>query len=349
MDDIFSSLISGAPTDPEKQRVLAQALRKQSLMGQLAMASGDRVLAPLGKNLSAGAESGAQDIATEREKQEALDTQEYWHKIQERHYNDQVEYQKNKDIADNAARLAQTKLLVGGRQDVADANNATKEAVEAAKEAARQQKAALGKPLPGTLGKDLMQLRDSTDGVKAALDSYQPGFGGFGRGLINVIGSTSLGSAHAKEAQNWWANYGRGFTLDEMNRLYKSRLTTNEMEIFRKYHITENMSDAQIQQNLTQIHALLAKKLTLHGAELANQGYSPEGIKTIVGEDPIAAAGAGSPSKKYLPPFGGQPAPQGNSPVQNFMLQQTLQGQQPGLSMSPGAPPNLFSGPQNGF
>jgi hypothetical protein len=309
--DLYSALIGGAPRQADQQAALAKALRDQQFLGSLGQASGDRVLAPLGASMVKGAQSGAQDIAAEREKQQQLDTQEHWRNIQEGHYNDQVAYQKAKDAADNANRLSVAGLLAGNRVDIQDMKDKTALAEKAAKDAK-------GLTIPKGTADNLMNLKDSVDGVADAASTYKPGFGGVGRNAENWIAAnvSPLSTQNMKAAQNWWANYGRQFTLDEMHRLYGARLSPQEMATFEKFHINQNMDDDQIQQNLSQIHTFLDNKLGKHVDDLRAGGYNPGFLDQVRPQSSVA--NQPRPGDKYM-----QQPP---NPAKAQMLQQTLSG-----------------------
>lgn len=71
MDDIYSSLIGGTPSDPERQAALANALRQRGILGQIGAASGDRVAGPAGNQAMQESLSGAQQLGANRMAQNA--------------------------------------------------------------------------------------------------------------------------------------------------------------------------------------------------------------------------------------------------------------------------------------
>lgn len=323
-NDLYSSLVGGAPTDPQRQMALAAALRNQNTLGQLGQASGDRVLSPLGAKLSAGAASGAQGIAEEREKQQVENTQAHYRDIQEQHWQDQNEYQKQKDVADNANKLTIAKLLAQNKLDV-------KAEAAPAKEG--------GEKMPASSIKDLEALRDTAMDVDESKSSFQKGYGGTsmpgGRPLANTLAQMGMGTDNSKAAQNWWAQYGRNFTLDEMHRRFGARLSPQEMSRFEKYHIDPNMGDDQIQQNLDQISGFFHNMVNTHVNDYQQGGYNPGLLKAIL-SGPKGTTQAPSPGDRYLQQARGvsqpvaQPQPQQSpmqTPLTNNMLQGVMGGQ----------------------
>lgn len=332
-NDLYSTLVGGAPTDPQRQMALAAALRNQNTLGQLGVASGDRVLSPLGKSLSAGAQSGAQDIAQEREKQQGLDTESHYRDIQEEHWKNQNEYQKQKDAADNANKLTIAKLLSQNKLDVQDEKNKAKADSG-------------GMKLPASSIKDLEALRDTAMDVDESNNLFKPGYGGTsipgGRPLANTLAQMGMGTDNSKSAQNWWAQYGRNFTLDEMHRRFGARLSPQEMSRFEKYHIDPNMTDEQIQQNLGQISGFFHNMVQTHVNDFQKGGYNQGMLQAILSSSK-GSTQAPSAGDKYLQAVksGGQvptatqpqPAPQAQpqpqqmrAPLTNNLLQGVLGG-----------------------
>ena len=195
MPDLYSALIGGSPTQADQQQALAAALRRQATLGELAQASGDRTLAPLGKELQSGAQSGAEDISSQRLKEEAAKTEQNYRAAQQRNWESQRADEMARDAADRASRETQTKMIVGGREDVAAANATSREAIQAMKDAqaaAAAAEKARGKALPPAEYKDFSALRDATDGVNSAISAYKPGFSTAGQGLKNAVSSSGI-------------------------------------------------------------------------------------------------------------------------------------------------------------
>jgi len=297
-NDVFAALTGGAPTDAARQAALADALRRQSQLGQLYAMSGDRVLAPQGEAMQHAALSGGQDIATERKAQiaQALEQQHYA-QAQAQEQASLAERKREADMTDARQREMQ-KLLLQNRLDVQDEKNAAK--------------GAGGEKLPATTIKELEEYRDSAQDINDAANSYQNGFGGFGRNMENFLAQKGFGTQSQKVAQNWWANYGRQFTLDEMHRRFGARLTPQEMARFEQFHIDPNMSDAQIKMNLQQLQQQFGGLLERRVNDLKAGGYNPGFLDSIMAGRKGTTA-APNPGDKYLPQpnASGGPAAQG--------------------------------------
>ncbi len=310
MDDLYSALIEGVPTQSDRQAALAAALRQQNILGQLGMASGDRTMAPTGKNLMAGANTGAEEIAKEREAQQQQQMVQAWHQQQAAHEQAQLEQQMKIATMNDQRQRELAQLLAQNRLAVQDEKNTGKAEKPA-------------KPVPTTTAKELSQMEDSLEGVKGAVSAYQPGFGGASRSLENwastAPGLSAVMPQSAKDAQNWWANYGRQFTLPELKATVGLRHNQYMQELFESYHLKPSMQDDQIKTNLGQIHDQLYSRLSRRVNELKNQGYNIEGYEQYLPGNSGKESGSGiqAPGNKYLQAI--RPQQSVGTPLQNAL------------------------------
>jgi hypothetical protein len=292
--DMYSALVGGAPTDQQSQMALAQALRRQSQLGQLGQLSGDRVLAPAGENMVADAQKGATSISNERARQAAQAQALTFHNDQQQHEADALAQQmkianmtdsRSRDEA-NATNALRQSLLTQKDQDAAD----RAAAAQAAKAEAAEHG---GKPIPDGEFQKLSAYKDAAESVDQSLSTFKPEYAGAGkvipRTATNWLASNMPSTAGAlgavnptdQAANNWYQNYGRGFTMDEMHNKFGARLTNNEQQIFEQYHINPNMDAPTIVTNLTQIGAKAREKLNERLDALEAAGYNKDQIATI--------------------------------------------------------------------
>lgn len=76
MVDIYSAIVGEPPTEREKLDALAKKLRGRSMIGQLGMLTGDKVLAPMGQGIGAQAEAQAEKIGSFQARRRELEAQE---------------------------------------------------------------------------------------------------------------------------------------------------------------------------------------------------------------------------------------------------------------------------------
>jgi hypothetical protein len=302
MADQFDAMVSGVPTDPTQQQALAQALRRQATLGQMYQATGDRVISPLGEDLSRGAQQSGQSIAGEREKQSALAQTLAIHQAQQ----------------DQAMKIAQ---MTDARSREATASNdqlrrdllTQRDADALARQNAKKDDAP-GKPLPMGTFKDVSALKDSLDAINDSISNYKPEFSGAGKVSRNatnymsanfptVSGALGLVNQDDKDAANWYQNYGRNFTIDEMHRLFGARISPTEMATFEKYHINPSQSPDVQMQNMTQIQKRVADKINQRLDALQAGGYNSDQIAAMRPEAPgnsSASASAATPASQYV-------------------------------------------------
>jgi hypothetical protein len=357
MADQYDAMVSGVPTDPDQQRVLAQALRRQATLGQMYQATGDRVISPLGEGMSADAEKQGQTIAGEREKQSALAQTLALHQ-QQMAQTRAIADQSNQRMIDQNASNDQLRrdLLTQRDQDALDRQNEKKGDVP-------------GKPIPMGTFKDVSALKDSYDAISDSIANYKPEYSGAGKTSRNatnylsanfpmVSGALGVVNQDDKDAANWYQNYGRNFTIDEMHRLFGARISPTEMATFEKYHINPNQSPDVQMQNMTQIQSRVGAKINQRLDALKAGGYNSDQIDTMrpesAGNSGAAAAGA-SPASKYVaaatqavaaPKPPAAPAAPGMAAPAGPMLPQSQPGQMPMRPQAPFVPGlnNLFQG-----
>lgn len=281
MDDLYSALISGVPNNGQTQAALAAQIRKQALLGQLGEASGDRVMGPAGHALLAEADTGAHQLGEEREKQQQQDILQNWHNTENQHWQaQQAQAMKIAQMTDSRQRELNAALLQN-KLDLQDLKNDGKPA----------------KPIPVPDKKELEQMQDSLTGVQGAAESYKSGFGGTGRNAENWAARTvpALTTQSMQDAQNWWANYGRQFTLPELKATIGLRHNNYMQNLFESYHLDPNMNDAQLTKNLGQISTQLENRIKRRVRDLQDQGYNIGGF-----ENYLPGENSPPPSKGYL-------------------------------------------------
>lgn len=309
--DLYSALVGGAPTDPQRQAALAQALRQRAQTGNILQASGDRVIAPMGQQMVGESDRGAQQIAQEREKQQQLDTME--------HYRQAEAGRFQQDLAEKAREANMTDARM---RELAELASNTKLELKGA---------GGGKPMPNKEFDELSGMYDSLRGVKQTMGNFQPGYGGTGRNVENYI-AAKLGNYapdSMKNAQNFWANYGRQFTLPELKATIGVRHNQYMQQLFEQYHIDPNMADDQITKNLGQIHDQLTNRLKERVKALQSQGINIGGFEGFLSSDKAEGGPQDTSGKRP------------NPALQYLLMQSQVRGPQ----SNPVVQGNMFSNP----
>ena len=131
--DIYSALVGGAPTSADQQQALAQALRRQNILGTMMQISGDRGAAPAGERLSEEAQQGAQSIQQGREKAREANMAQQYHEdlVGARNYSADRRLEGVQDTVggrltaeqmreQSALAVAKIRALTGGTTDPKD-------------------------------------------------------------------------------------------------------------------------------------------------------------------------------------------------------------------------------------
>ena len=337
MPDQYDALVSGVPTDAQSQQALAAGLRRQALLGQLGQASGDRVLAPLGHGLTSESDTQAHQIGQLRE-QEANSRQALqFHNDQQANELANRAWQQKYQAGELAEKTRNDTMQDARQRDLAKIADQIKQQnadTAAARESDAKGKVAAGKPLPVSASKDIEQTLDAQRGVDAALEQAQAlhsqgqQIGGVGRNIKNWISANSpLGTNAMDASQNFWAQYGRSFTLPELKATIGTRHNEYMQNLFEGYHINPNMSNDQIINNLSQISKQIHQRTSSRAADYQSQGYD-------VGKyaDAILDPKGGRAGGKYLDAVDQQATPQPQAqpqpqpqPQGSSVLQQALQ------------------------
>lgn len=339
-DDIYSALIGGAPTDPQRQAMLAAQLRNQANQGRFLQLSGDRVIAPFGQQMESEAMKGATGVAGEREREANLRMMQEYRIAQEANMVDKIRAMYG---------------VQGMKGDVArDVANIRAEASEYGADVRGQgtHKLAEGER------KELNQFADSVESLRGIIQDFKPQYAGTGRGMKNWIAQYGLGPKDWQEAQDWWARYNREFSLNEIHRLFGARFTQPEQTRFEAGHVNANMQADQVMEKLQSIEPHILNQV--RGRLYDYQGYNdpfignvatrlgvndfPQQVPTPTGKAPHGAASSfpsGSAAAPYSMSSAPGAAPTAPAPSVGDRVKGYLQG--PAYMMTPGAIP-----PQSG-
>jgi hypothetical protein len=364
MADQFDAMVSGVPSDPAMQQALAAQLRRQAALGSMSQLTGDRVLSPWGAGQQKEAQQQGESLAGERESQNSL-AQTLALKEAEMKQQRAIADQNNQRQIEANANTNQL------RRDLLAEQIAGRSALQTQKDQDKADAAAHGgKPLPMGTFKDVAALSDSYNAISDSIANYKPEYSGAGMASRKgtnwlaanapTLGKTlGVVNQQDQDAANWYQNYGRNFTIDEMHRLFGARISPTEMATFETYHINPNQP-AEVQMlNMTQIQKRVADKINQRLDSLSAAGYNRDQIADLrpgkgstdvaPGAPPsamdqyIAAGRAATQSKPNVPTAAPPPAaPLAMPPPQGGALPQSrsLYGQSPFV---PGLN-NLFQG-----
>ena len=310
-EDIYAAMIGGAPTTPERQAALARNLRTQEAMGQILQLSGDRVLAPFGEQLATRAQTGAGQIASERERERTAMMMEQYRAAQEKNMTDKLI---------SAMQIAAGRNLTA--KEVAQLRGEYQVEAAGVKAAGKPG----GKALTNAQQKELSNFGDALDAITQAQNTFKPEYAKLmapgGRPLANWLAAGGIGTQGMKDAQNWWSFYNRNFTLNEIHRLFGARFTAPEQQRFKEAHINENMDYNQSMDKLQSIQDQQRRMISRRLDEWESQGYNVNDVREQMGitremsahQPSGTAAPAGGAGGSAIVPPARMPEQQGNLP-----------------------------------
>jgi hypothetical protein len=275
MQDIYAAMMGEPISEEEKMQALARKLAVQRSVGQTGQILGGRMLqAPAAQMINAADESAAKLAGYSARKRELM-AQEQMARM-----NDE----------------AQAKAAELDRQF--RANEAAKERAFRANESAQQR--ALSRALAAEKGlsqdyrkfssKDIQTLsekKEEIDEIQSVISGFKPEYAGTGfpggRAISNAIASRGLGTESMKDAQKWWMDWERAYTLPTRNKMFGSALTAPERKAWNEANITKDMTPEQIQTNISVINELRQKAVERMGNSFKVEGFNPETVDSLFG------------------------------------------------------------------
>lgn len=320
--DIYDALIGAAPTTADKQRAVAEALRRKRAFGELATLTGDKVLSPFGKAQLSSADAYAEQLQGTRQKDAD---------------NAQTEKYQTGQLGHMGGVLAESKRA----QDMDDATKRRGQDMDLqsalAKALAAQGKS--GKSPPRLRASDIKGLQDLAHDVGSmeGIEKFMKDGGKFGavkvagvpipggRMFKNALAARGFGDTEDKQAFQAKMAFDRLYTLGARNRLFGATLTTNEQTAWENANPSTRQSDEQIAEAIPILRKVIAARLESTRKGLKAENYSPDaidyfssipGLNLPVGEPADAAPGSAAP----VPPVA-SPTEQTLTPRQKRILE----------------------------
>jgi hypothetical protein len=198
MIDIYSAMIGEPPTDREKIAALAEKLRGRNMLGSLGQITGDKVLAPLGKGISAETEDQAEKIANRGIVSQQLDRADNLAKMKDEYELGRLGKEQDFNRGEHALDRALQRELEAMQQaglNARDKDNVDKEALKE-----KKQLDAYRVRFSTQLEKaGLPELESYIGTANKVLDQYK-GKGIPGIGILDFSGRTTQEGSNVKQA-----------------------------------------------------------------------------------------------------------------------------------------------------
>lgn len=243
----------GPATTPEQQAALAASLRKREQLGAMFQLTGDRVVAPVGQQLSKTADA---------DKQRA---------INQNYYRSQK--------ASQDANLAEERRYHDMQMQMAREQNATMLS-------AAGMKAQNLRPVPIGVQKKLEDQALALSNVQQLAETFDPKWASSmpGQGYLKMALARNvpmLASEDTVKFAQWQGDLKRWYDMLERYKLFGATLTNNEVKSWREITVNPDSTPSQVQTYLGKILGRLqqAQELEIQGgmAQYNNEallGYS---------------------------------------------------------------------------
>lgn len=272
MDDLYDFLVGGAPKQDQVPAIVDELRRRRSL-GELGALTGDRVLSPFGSSMVKQSDQYAGDIANIREK-------DVDNKRAEAYQSGMLEH--NAQVL--KATLARDKETSAYHQRMADA-------AKLRAEAAMKKVTNPGnfKKVTDTTRNKMLQHADTLLAMKNQLetfnDEYTQRLGPGKQSLLpNAMAQLGVGTKGSKEAQEWWSNWGRFYTLPMRNLLFGATLTPHEQAAWASADINPAMDPAQIKKRISDLFSQSSTSAKRRSADMIKEGYDPSIFGEVYGD-----------------------------------------------------------------
>ncbi len=284
--DPLLAMIGGLPSDQQQQQQVANRLRRNQDYGQLGMLTGDKVLAPFGKNMMGQTQDQALIVGRQRladERQHALS--KYYDAMNQR-MGAQTELDQQKHAF---AKLKQRQLME-------EAERNRQHELEKARLENEAEDGGYGK-LTNTEIRDMANIGSASNEIYRLRqmlnnEAFDPGNINYrsiplpgARSAANLAGQYGIGTDDSKDVQDWWAQYNRLYTLPERNRLFGATLTTNEQQAWKDANLSPEMTKDQIIQKMDTMLQIYKRNMwRMQKGHVANN-KNPDAVHSFMGLD----------------------------------------------------------------
>lgn len=288
--DLYSYLIGAAPTDPRKQQVVADQLRRRRSFGELGALTGDRVLQPFGQGLISSADATANQIQDTRQHDIDDAQTKAYQEGQLKHLRAVEDLTRRGQTLDHIYQM----MMAQAALEKADKAGAAK--------------------IPKLRQGDIKDLQDIAQdiGEFKNLENYISGGGKFGavkvfadekgkggiplpglRQLKNLGASVGIGTDEDKEAFAMKQRFDRLYNIGARNRLFGATLTHNEQKAWNDANPSTRQTDEQILGALPVLRKIFEKRLGNKARGLMRENYDPDAIAEYADLENIDISGQG--------------------------------------------------------
>lgn len=293
MDD-YSILIGAAPTKEELQKMTAASLRRRRSFGELGQLTGDKVLAPMGASLSKQADAYAEQIQQTRQMDADNAQTKAYQDWQAKHAGNVLAETKRGNNLDYSAQMAAIRQREMDSMLDFNKGGGDKE---------------YRKFTDGTRNK-MLERSNVMGSIQTSVGTFKPEYTQkLGPGpqskFPNALAGVGIGTKGSKEAQLWWADWEKFYTLPERNLLFGATLTPNEQAAWKAVNIHPGMDPETINKKLKAFNEVMETETIRRGRSMVVEGFDPEVIKEMYA-DTIPDADFGEAAAPQVDAGGGR-------------------------------------------
>ena len=259
--DPLLALIGGVPDDQERQRQIAQNLRRDRDFGTLFTMTGDEALSQAGRDMFGDTADMAYRAGAGRR------TDEYNQMMREKYAADRDMAERKQSALE---KWKQKELAI--KEQKADQKDYTR-----IPKTDREAFAGYGETLYG-LDRTLKSLEDP---------EFDPGgmsVPGMNTGLNWAVGTLGMGTDERDKIQQWWQTYDQIYTLPVRNKMFGATLTEGEKAAWNAAHISQEMSKEMIEERLATMKEIMRRARDREFAGVQQEGFfNPDAVRTYMG------------------------------------------------------------------
>jgi hypothetical protein len=293
--DIYAAMMGEPPSEEEKLQALSRQLRARQQIGQTGQILGGRLLKQPSAQILG-------DVNEQVGKMSALGARKRELTAQEEMARMNDAEQAKAAALDREFRAGESEKERAFRAQENAQQRALSRSLAAMKEKEPEYRKFSSKDIQG-----LSEKKEEIDYLDSVVSNFKPEYAGLGvpggRALSNAIASKGLGTEGMKNAQKWWMDWEKSYTLPTRNKLFGSALTAPERKAWNDASITKDMTPEQIQQNIAIISDLRQKAVNRMGESFKVEGFNPETVDSMFGPSAEEVV-TGKPGKPKATPKG---------------------------------------------
>ena len=167
-----------------------------------------------------------------------------------------------------------------------------------------------GRSIPVSLENKLTEQMDIFNALDRAVSNWNDGYSGNAlTGGMETVIQRMFGGIGTPGQAEWWSDFRSTDNLIR-NQMFGSALTETEKKAYEATTISERTDPKVARERLAKRRAIIQQALRRRARTMAANGYNPDAISAVFGDDPALIDALDKPAK----PAASEPAPKPSSP-----------------------------------